>query len=77
MLFSDVTLKVMLGIFYYDYVITVGDEYWYIWNRPKHVGSYLFFLNRYITFLGVCLRDEALETSLHHLSCAHTVSALI
>ncbi|OCH93912.1 hypothetical protein OBBRIDRAFT_789775 [Obba rivulosa] len=48
----DYLLLAGISIFYYDYLLTFGDEYWRIWKTPKHAGSYIFFLNRYLTFFG-------------------------
>ncbi|KAJ3992030.1 hypothetical protein F5050DRAFT_1905564 [Lentinula boryana] len=37
---------------YYDHLLTFDDEVRFIWSRPNHFSSRLFFLNRYFSFVG-------------------------
>ncbi|KIK56467.1 hypothetical protein GYMLUDRAFT_821304 [Collybiopsis luxurians FD-317 M1] len=37
---------------YWDYLLTLSDEFRYFWKRPVGVSTVLFFLNRYLTMLG-------------------------
>ncbi|KAJ4485240.1 hypothetical protein J3R30DRAFT_3679944 [Lentinula aciculospora] len=37
---------------YYDHLLTFDEEVRYIWSRPNHFSSRLFFVNRYFSFLG-------------------------
>ncbi|OSX63338.1 hypothetical protein POSPLADRAFT_1045690 [Postia placenta MAD-698-R-SB12] len=41
-----------ISIFYYDYVLTFSTEYIRVWRGPKPTGSWLFYVNRYLTFFG-------------------------
>ncbi|TFK32683.1 hypothetical protein BDQ12DRAFT_771575, partial [Crucibulum laeve] len=40
------------AIFYYDHLITLGNEINYLWRRPKGASAYWFFFNRYLAFFG-------------------------
>ena len=42
----------LLGILYYDYFITLGMEIELYWRKPMSLGSFGFFLNRYLSVLG-------------------------
>ncbi|KAJ3723770.1 hypothetical protein C8R42DRAFT_640926 [Lentinula raphanica] len=37
---------------YYDHLLTLDEEIKFIWSRPYHSSSWLFFLNRYFSFVG-------------------------
>ncbi|EED80452.1 predicted protein [Postia placenta Mad-698-R] len=41
-----------ISIFYYDYILTFSTEYVRVWRGPKPTGSWLFYVNRYLTFFG-------------------------
>ncbi|EMD34819.1 hypothetical protein CERSUDRAFT_116996 [Gelatoporia subvermispora B] len=61
-----------ISIFYYDFTLTFSDEYWRIWKQRKHAGSYLFFLNRYLTFLGdIAVNVGNFSHFKSDLSCEH------
>ncbi|KAJ4468485.1 hypothetical protein C8R41DRAFT_871174 [Lentinula lateritia] len=36
----------------YDHLLTFDDEVEFIWSRPNHFSSRLFFVNRYFSFVG-------------------------
>ena len=40
-------------VLYYDHLITLDDEFQYIWRRRKNISSYIFLVNRYFTFFAV------------------------
>lgn len=42
-----------LGILYYDFALTFGDEMKYVWQQPKSGASWLFIINRYFSFFAV------------------------
>ncbi|KAH7881643.1 uncharacterized protein C8R40DRAFT_1079212 [Lentinula edodes] len=39
-------------LLYYDHLLTFDDEVKFMWSRPNHISSRLFFLNRYFSFVG-------------------------
>ncbi|THV01134.1 hypothetical protein K435DRAFT_836962 [Dendrothele bispora CBS 962.96] len=41
-----------ITILFWDHLLTFDDEFEYIWSRPKIISSYLFFVNRYLSFFG-------------------------
>ncbi|KAJ3492239.1 hypothetical protein NLI96_g123 [Meripilus lineatus] len=41
-----------LGILYYDFALTFGDEMKYVWQQPKSGASWLFIINRYFSFFA-------------------------
>lgn len=43
---------ISIGFFYYDHIISLGDEISFIWYRPKTQSAYWFLGNRYLAFLG-------------------------
>ncbi|KAK0482180.1 hypothetical protein IW261DRAFT_1466651 [Armillaria novae-zelandiae] len=43
---------VSLSFLYWDHLITIDDELRLLWNKPKTLASYLFFVNRYLAFFG-------------------------
>ena len=45
-------LNVVAVLFYYDYLLTFAAEVSHIWPQPISVNTFLFFLNRYFSFLG-------------------------
>lgn len=45
-------LNVAAVLFYYDYLLTFAAEVSHIWPQPISVNTFLFFLNRYFSFLG-------------------------
>ena len=52
MLFTGLTPNslwfLLIGLLYFDYVLTSGDEITLIWTQKKTLVSYIFLLNRYL-----------------------------
>ena len=40
------------AILYYDHFLTFGEELLVVWKRPKRLGAYWFFANRYFAFFA-------------------------
>ncbi|KAH9916251.1 uncharacterized protein BXZ73DRAFT_105881 [Epithele typhae] len=54
---SDSFVRLVFGtiafvILYYDYFLTLGDEFQRYWGRPSSPVSFGFFFNRYLSVLG-------------------------
>ncbi|KAG1881512.1 hypothetical protein C8R48DRAFT_681303 [Suillus tomentosus] len=49
------TYAVLAGnsILIYDHVLTLPEEFAFIWRRPKGLAAMLFLLNRYLALLGI------------------------
>jgi hypothetical protein len=43
---------VNVAIFFYDYLLTFPAEVSYIWPQPISLNTTLFYLNRFISFVG-------------------------
>lgn len=43
----------LVVILYYDWIHTLEEEIRHVWFAPKTMGVWLFFLNRYFSFLAV------------------------
>ena len=41
-----------VAILFYDYLLTFSAEVSYIWPQPLSLNTSLFYLNRYISFVG-------------------------
>ena len=41
----------MIGLVYYDYMITLDREVYLVWGQPFTAASALFMLNRYVALL--------------------------
>ena len=46
-------LNAISVILYYDHLITLDDEYNYMWTKPWSKPSLFFFVNRYFAFIAV------------------------
>ena len=38
-------------LFLWDYTVTLGDEIYYVWEKPFTAATFLFLLNRYVNLL--------------------------
>ena len=41
-----------VAILFYDHLLTFSAEVSYIWPEPISLNTFLFYLNRYISFVG-------------------------
>ncbi|KAF9494624.1 hypothetical protein BDN71DRAFT_1448598 [Pleurotus eryngii] len=65
-------------MFYYDYVLTFGDELKYIWGSGRFsIGSILFVLARYLGFASCVLSNFEKSLSISRALTCLQVTAII
>ena len=59
----DMPIAVALAMFFYDYALTFGDEFQYIWRRPVTGIKILYLILRYGVAMAelVYFRGESLH----------------
>ena len=65
----------LLGILYYDYFITLGMEIELYWRKPISLGSFGFFLNRYLSVIGYIPAMIEFYDSTHAIVSSNASSA--
>lgn len=75
---ARIALFVSEAMFYYDYVLTFGDELNHIWGRGRFsIGSILFVLARYLGFASCVLSNFEKSLSISNTLTCLRVTAII